>query len=409
MDKQYSYPKNKIKILLLEKIHDAAEQILRNSGYDVETVERALSETELGEKIADVHVLGVRSKTSVTAKHLELGKKLLGVGCFSVGTNNVDLDAATQVGVPVFNAPYGNTRSVAEMTISNILSLSRQIAHKSRLMHNGVWQKTAEGSFEIRDKTLGIIGYGNIGQQVSVLAEAFGMHVYFYDVVKKLPLGNSRQLETLDEVLEKADFLTLHMPALPGAKVFLGESEIARMKPGSFLLNAARGSLIDIEALCQALDSKHLAGAAVDVFPDEPKSNQESFVSPLVDRENVILTPHVGGSTEEAQRNIGNEVAATIVKLIDNGSTVGAVNFPQLDLPVDPSSHRILNIHRNVPGVLSDVNRIISELGANINGQYLGTFGEVGYLIVDINTDVSNKVRDAIRALDSNIKTRILY
>ena len=409
MDKQYSYPKNKIKILLLERIHEAAESILRDSGYDVETVEQALSESELNEKIADVHVLGVRSKTKVEAQHLKLGKKLLGVGCFSVGTNNVDLEAATKVGVPVFNAPYGNTRSVAEMTISNILSLSRQIAHKSRLMHKGVWQKTAEGSFEIRDKTLGIIGYGNIGQQVSVLAEAFGMHVYFYDVVKKLPLGNSRQLETLDEVLEKADFLTLHMPALPSGEVFLGERELAKMKAGSFLLNAARGSLIDIEALCQALDSKHLAGAAVDVFPDEPKSNQESFVSPLVDRENVILTPHVGGSTEEAQRNIGNEVAATIVKLIDNGSTVGAVNFPQLDLPVDPASHRILNIHHNVPGVLSDVNRIISELGANINGQYLGTFGDVGYLIVDINTDVSNKVRDAISALDSNIKTRILY
>ncbi|MCL4130935.1 UNVERIFIED_CONTAM: hypothetical protein GTU68_052809, partial [Idotea baltica] len=403
------YPKSKIKILLLERIHDEARRILSDSGYDVETIDRALTDEELLAKLADVHVLGVRSKTQVNKAHLEVGKKLLGVGCFSVGTNNVDLSAARELGIPVLNAPYGNTRSVAELTISNILSLSRQIAHKSLLMHQGVWQKSAEGSFEVRDKTLGIIGYGNIGQQVSVLAEAFGMHVVFHDSVKKLPLGNSKQLNSLEEVLQRSDFVTLHIPPLAKTKALLGAKEISQMKQGSFLLNAARGSLVDIPALCEALKANHIAGAAVDVFPDEPKSNDDPFISPLIDCENVILTPHVGGSTEEAQLNIGLEVSSAFVKLIDNGSTVGAVNFPQLDLPVDADSHRILNIHRNEPGVLSDVNRIISELGANVNGQYLGTYENVGYLIVDIGVDVSDAVKRALSALPSNIKTRILY
>lgn len=407
--KRTSFPKHKIKFLLLERIHEEAESQLREAGYHVDSIHRAMSSSELLEAISEVHVLGIRSKTQVSAEHLEAAKKLLAIGCFSVGTNNVDLNAATSSGVPVFNAPYGNTRSVAELTLGNILSLARKVSYKNVLLHQGVWDKSAEGSFEIRDKTLGIIGYGNIGQQVSVLAEAFGLHVVFYDIVKKLPLGNSKQLETMEEVLERADFVTLHIPELPSRGVLIGARELARMRKGSYLLNAARGTLVDIQALREALDSGHLAGAALDVFPEEPKSNEDPFETPVMGAANVILTPHIGGSTEEAQRNIGLEVASTFVKLIDNGSTRGAVNFPQVDLPVDPQSHRILNIHRNVPGVLSDVNRIISELGANVTGQYLSTYRDVGYLIVDINRDVSDLVKERISALASNIRTRILY
>lgn len=409
MDKQYSFPKSKIKILLLERVHPLAEQALRQAGYSVETEDRALSSDELLDRIPHVHVLGVRSKTEIRKNHLAAAKRLLSIGSFGVGTNHIDLEAAGLAGVPVFNAPYGNTRSVAELAICNILSLARRSADKNNKMHQGIWDKTATGVFEVRDKTLGIIGYGHIGQQVSVLAEALGLRVLFYDKVKKLPIGNSKQLPTLDELLERSDIVTLHIPALPSARVYLGRAEIAKMKPGSYLLNSARGSLVDLDAAREALETGHLAGAAFDVFPDEPKSNQEPFVSDLCGMSNVILTPHIGGSTEEAQENIGREVAASFVNFIDTGSTANAVNFPQVDMPIDGQSHRILNIHKNVPGVLSEVNTLISELGANVNGQYLSTLGEVGYLVIDLNNNVSDKLCAQLSKLDSNIKTRILY
>lgn len=409
MTKVFSFPKERIKFLLLENIHKNACDRLRAAGYSVEEIGRSLPPEELLEKIKDVHVLGIRSKTKITAEHIQAAKHLLVIGCFGIGTNHIALDAASNAGVPVFNAPYGSTRSVAELAIGNLIALARKSADRNVKMHQGIWDKTAKGNHEVRDKVLGIIGYGHIGQQVSILAEALGMRVIFYDMIKRLPLGNSRQLDSLSEVIANSDFISLHVPALPSGKALIGKQEIVLMKKGAYLINTSRGTLLDFAALKEALEIGQLGGAAIDVYPAEPKSNKEPFQCELAGVENVILTPHLGASTEEAQMHIASEVAVSFVKFVDTGATIGALNFPQVDLPWDGSSHRILNVHRNVPGVLSSVNRIVSEVGANINSQYLNTYKDIGYLVMDVNKEVSDEVKEQIAKLDTSIKTRILY
>jgi D-3-phosphoglycerate dehydrogenase len=409
MAKQFSFPPDKMKVLFLEGIHPAAAERMRQSGYQTEMVKAAYSEDELCMKIGSVHILGIRSKTNVTKKVLEHAKHLLAIGCFCIGTDQVDLDEARRQGVPVFNAPFSNTRSVAELAIAEMIMVARQAAHKSQLLHAGVWEKSADGCCEVRNKTVGIIGYGHIGPQVGLLAEAFGMKVYYFDIVGKLPLGNATPVASLEELLKLSDFVTLHVPDTAETRSMISSQEIEQMKNGSFLLNLSRGRVVDLEAVKYALESKKLAGAAIDVFPEEPKSNDDPFSSPLCGLNNVILTPHIGGSTVEAQRNIGLEVASTFVKYIETGSTTGAVNFPQVELPVVKDSHRILNIHRNVPGVLSSINQIIASMGANIRAQYLETRGDVGYLIIDVDSDISAAVKSSIDELDTSIKTRMLF
>ena len=409
MNKDYSFPKDKIKILLIEGVHPVAIERLKSAGYSVEADGKSLTHEQLLERIADVHVLGVRSKTKIAKEHLQAAKRLLCVGCFGVGTNQVALEDATNLGVPVFNAPFGNTRSVAELTIGSMINLARKIGDKNNLMHKGHWNKSAKGAVEVRDKVLGVLGYGHIGQQVALLAEAIGLRVIFYDKIRRLPLGNARQVDSIEDVLKQSDFVTMHVPALPGNKTLIGRDELAKMKKGSFLLNMSRGSLIDFGALKESIQGGHLGGAAIDVYPAEPKSNDEPFATELAGVENVLLTPHIGGSTEEAQYNIGTEVASVFQKYIDTGATAGAVNFPQIDQPEFPESHRILNIHRNEPGVLKNINQIISDLGANIDSQSLSTYKGVGYLIMDINKSVSDEVKEKISALSTSIKTRILY
>ncbi len=404
-----SYPKERIKVLLLENIHPSAAQLLQQDGLSVEVLSPALSEAELCERIEDVHLLGIRSKTKVTAKVFEHARRLLSVGCFCIGTNQVALDAACKRGVVVFNAPFSNTRSVAELVLCEVIALSRRLMDRSTAMHTGGWNKSATGSFEVRGKTLGIIGYGHIGRQVGVLAEALGMNVLFYDIVTQLPMGNNREVGTLAELLSSSDFVTLHVPATEQTRKMIGAPQLAQMRRGSRLLNLSRGSVVEIDALTDALRSGHLSGAAVDVFPSEPQSNQERFESPLQGVSNVILTPHVAGSTEEAQAAIGKEVAVTLLKFLNTGSTLSAVNFPKVEPPVLRGRHRILNIHRNVPGVLSDINTIISELHANVESQFLDTNADVGYLVMDLDRDVANEVKTRVSALSTNIRTRILY
>lgn len=409
MSKKHSFPKNKIKIALLEKIHPAAEETFREAGYTVESIPNALVNGELKQLLSDVHVVGVRSRTHIRAPQFGDAKRLLSIGCFSVGTDQVDLDAATSAGVVVFNAPYSSTRSVAELTIGNMLSLARRSSEKSAKMHKGVWEKSVSGAIELRDKTVGIVGYGHIGQQVGLLCEALGLNVLFYDTVKKLPLGRARHVETLPELLSQVDFLTTHVPGGPATKHLISKKELAMLKPGSYLLNLSRGSVVDIKALADALKQKHLFGAALDVFPEEPEQSVSEFQSELLGLENVILTPHIGGSTEEAQRNIGKEVANSLIDYLDSGSTEGAVNFPSVNLPLYPEAHRVLYIHQNVPGALSEVTQIIYGLGANIDSQYLSTYRDIGYLIMDINKELSEEVRAKISVLPRAIKTRILF
>jgi D-3-phosphoglycerate dehydrogenase len=404
-----SYPKGKIEVLLLENIHDGARAMFASDGFRVETVPTALTEAELARRIAGVHVLGIRSKTHVSAAVLAAANRLLSLGCFCIGTNQVDLAAANARGVPVFNAPFSNTRSVAEMIIAEVIVLARQLGDRSREVHGGKWRKVAAKSFEIRGKTLGIVGYGHIGRQVGVLAEAMGMRVVFYDHTTKLSMGNNRACDTLKEALGESDFVTLHVPATPETEGMIGPREFAQMKRGAYLLNASRGTVVRIPALAAALESGQVGGAAIDVFPEEPESNGDGFVSALQNLPNVILTPHVGGSTGEAQESIGREVATSLLKFVNAGTTRGAVNFPQIEMPQVPLAHRILNVHRNVPGVLRDVNHIVSELNANILAQTLSTDSEIGYLVTDLEQDVSGEVCDRIAALDTSIRTRILY
>jgi D-3-phosphoglycerate dehydrogenase len=404
-----SFPKSQIKVLLLENIHPLAKEAFLSEGFDVETSSVALKPEELKAKIKDVHVLGIRSKTQIPAEVLAEAKRLLTLGCFCIGTNQVDLEFAKERGIPVFNAPFGNTRSVAEMVISEIIALSRQLFQRSSEVHSKVWKKVSNGCFEVRGKTLGIIGYGHIGSQVSTLAESLGMRVLYYDIISKLPLGNARGCNTLRELLKESDFVTLHVPATPQTHKMIGSTELQVMKKGAYLINASRGTVVQIPALAEALKSGHLAGAGVDVFPEEPEGNNSDFFTELQGISNVILTPHIGGATEEAQANIGTEVPAALIRFVNSGSTSGAVNFPQVDLVPTQEGHRILNVHQNIPGVLSEINGIVSRLGANIQAQTLATDPKIGYLVLDTDRALSQEVKNAIENLGASIKTRMLY
>lgn len=404
-------PKDKIKVLLLENIHDNAIGYLESQGYcSVERLKGALDADELKEKIADVHMIGIRSRTKLTKDVLEAAQKLMCIGAFCIGTNQVDLNAARALGIPVFNAPYSNTRSVAELVLAEIIMLARRIPEKNWSTHDGGWLKTAEGATEVRGKTLGIIGYGHIGTQLSILAEAVGMQVRYYDIVEKLALGNAHSTQTLEEMLAVSDFVTLHVPATPQTKTMFTGKEMAQMKPGAMLINASRGNVVVIEDLVENLKSGHISGAAIDVFPTEPASPKHPFESPLRGMKNVILTPHIGGSTQEAQANIGIEVAEKLVKYSDNGSTLGAVNFPEVQLPLQETGSRFMHIHNNTPGVLSKINDILSKRGMNITGQYLRTDGAVGYVVVDVQEQVQEGqgVRHDLEKIDGTIRTRFL-
>ena len=399
----------RLKVLLLENIHESAQELLAEQGFSVERVTSALPEQELKKRVADVHYLGIRSKTQVTAAVLAEAKELVGLGCFCIGTNQVDLVTAGRRGVPVFNAPFSNTRSVAEMVLAEIIMLSRQLGDRSREVHEGRWRKVSVGSFEVRGKTLGIIGYGHIGRQVGVLCEALGMRIVFYDRAVKLPMGNNKACNSLEELFSESDFVTVHVPATRETNEMIGATEIAQMKRGSYLINAARGNVVQIPALVAALKSGQLSGAAIDVFPEEPESNVDTFKSDLQNLPNVILTPHIGGSTGEAQASIGREVATSLLRFAFTGATIGAVNFPQIEMPRDKDTVRILNVHRNVPGVLRDVNRIVSEHSANIHSQMLSTDADIGYLIMDLDHQVSEGVYTGIANLATSIRTRSVY
>jgi D-3-phosphoglycerate dehydrogenase len=398
-----------LKVLLLENIHPTAREMFAAEGCIVEALPGALKEDELKQKIRDVHVIGIRSKSRITPAVLAEAKNLLSIGAFCIGTNQIALSEANRGAVPVFNAPFSNTRSVAELILSEIVALARQLGDRSSEVHRGQWKKAAVGCYEVRGKTLGIIGYGHIGAQIGVLAEALGLRVIFYDIATKLPLGNVRGCDTLAELLSTADFVTLHVPETPQTKNMIGADELAQMKKGSYLLNASRGTVVVIPALAEALKRGHLAGAAVDVYPEEPETNSDGFKSELQGLPNVILTPHIGGSTVEAQAAIGREVATSLLKFVNQGTTTGSVNFPQVELPPTRGTHRVINVHRNVPGVLRDVNKIVSDLNANIHAQMLATDSEIGTLIMDLDHDVAEAVCSGIAALGTNLRTRILY
>ena len=411
-NKKTSYPKQDIRVLLLEGVSRTAVETFRAAGYtQIEFHEKSLPEDELKRRIAEAHIVGIRSRTQLTAEVLAEARRLLAIGCFCIGTNQVDLEAAELAGIPVFNAPYSNTRSVAELVIAQAILLMRGIPQKNAECHRGGWSKSAAGSHEVRGKTLGIIGYGHIGTQVGVLAEALGMHVLFHDIETKLSLGNARPAIGLDDLLAQSDVVTLHVPETPATQGMFGAAQIAGMKRGAHLINASRGTVVDIDALADALKSGQVGGAAVDVFPVEPKGNAESFESPLRGLDNVILTPHVGGSTLEAQDNIGIEVAAKLVRYSDNGSTLSAVNFPEVTLPGHDGSRRILHIHRNVPGVLSQINDIFRDRGINIDGQFLRTDPKVGYVVIDVTADEeqTTSLREAMAAIDGTLRVRVLY
>ena len=405
-----SLEKSKIRILLLEGVHQSAIDTLNAAGYtNIEYLSHSLAEEELIEKIADAHFVGIRSRTQLTEKVFEAARKLVAVGCFCIGTNQVDLQAATRRGVAVFNAPFSNTRSVAELVLAQAILLLRGVPEKNAKAHRGEWLKSAKNSYEIRGKKLGIIGYGNIGTQFSVLAESLGMDVYFYDVVSKLPIGNATQVGTLQELLNISDVVSLHVPETPATKYMFKAEQFAQMKPGSILMNASRGTVVDIDALADALSSGKLLGAAIDVFPVEPKSNDEEFVSPLREFDNCILTPHVGGSTIEAQENIGREVAEKLAMYSDNGTSVSSVNFPEVALPSHPNQHRLLHIHENVPGVMSEINQVFSENGINVCGQYLQTKEDIGYVVVDVDKAYGELALEKLRQVKGTIRCRVLF
>ena len=397
------------RILLVENIHPVAKEVLENEGFHVDLLTHAPSEDELIQLIPKYSALGIRSKTEITKRVLEHSGSVLTIGAFCIGTNQIDLQAARKKGIAVFNAPHSNTRSVAELVIAEMIALSRQLGDRSMKAHQGEWIKSAEGSREVRGKTLGIVGYGHIGSQVSILAEAMGLKVLFYDVVKKLPLGNARSCATIEELLSSSDFVTLHVPELPETMNMIGAQELSQMKKGACLINASRGTVVVIQALVEALKSKHLGGCAIDVFPVEPASNKEKFVSPLQNLSNVILTPHIGGSTEEAQKAIGLEVAESFRRYLRIGSSSGAVNFPNVDLPIKKGTSRILNVHRNEPGVLGEINTIISNAGANIEGQYLSTDDEIGYLVMDVHSTHAEQLAKDIEKLQRSIRTRVVF
>ena len=405
-----SLAKDKIKVLLLEGVHDSAIELLKQQGYDqLEILKGSLDEDELCEKIKDVHMIGIRSRTQLTEKVFAAAEKLIAVGCFCIGTNQVDLKAAQKHGVVVFNAPFSNTRSVAELVLAETIMLLRGIPQKNAQAHKGGWLKSANHAYEVRGKILGIVGYGHIGSQLSVLAEQLGMQVIYYDVETKLPMGNARSIKRLDDLLAKADVVTLHVPETPSTRWMIGSDQLAKMKPNSLLINASRGTVVDIEALAEALTSGHLAGAAIDVFPVEPQSNQDLFESPLCGIENCLLTPHIGGSTVEAQENIGIEVAGKLVHYSDNGSTLSAVNFPEVSLPQHATARRLLHIHKNQPGMMNAINSILSDFEINVAGQYLQTDENVGYVVMDIDTDNGTELLDKMKAIPGTIRARQLF
>lgn len=402
--------KNDLKVVLFEGIHPSAVEVLQQGGYtNIVTHAKALAGDELLAALADAHFVGLRSRTQLTAEVLAKAPQLAAIGCFCIGTNQVDLKAAMGLGIPVFNAPFSNTRSVAELVLAQIIMLMRGIPEKNAVLHRGGWIKSAAHSYEVRGKTLGIIGYGHIGTQIGVLAEQLGMRVLFADIEAKLPLGNARQTSSLEELLGLSDVVSLHVPETPETKNMFGAAQMAAMKPGSHLINASRGTVVNIDALTAALESRHLLGAAIDVFPTEPQGNDSVFSSPLTKFDNVILTPHIGGSTSEAQVNIGTEVAAKLVRYGNNGSSTTAVNFPEVALPEHTGRSRLLHIHQNVPGVLAHVNERLSAAGINIAAQYLSTFEDLGYVVIDVDSAASLSALDQLRSVPGTIRCRILY
>ncbi|PSJ36791.1 phosphoglycerate dehydrogenase [Zobellella taiwanensis] len=406
----YSLDKEKIKILLLEGVHPGTVESFKMAGYsNIDYLKTSLAEDELKERIKDVHFIGIRSRTQLTDAVLDAADKLVAIGCFCIGTNQVDLSAAEIRGIPVFNAPFSNTRSVAELVLGELLLLLRGIPERNALAHRGVWQKTATHSFEARGKKLGIIGYGHIGTQLGIIAEGIGMQVFYYDIENKLSLGNATQVASLEELLNMSDVVSLHVPETPQTRNMIGAEELAMMKPGAILINASRGTVVDIDALAGALRSKHIAGAAIDVFPVEPKSNDEEFVTPLREFDNVILTPHVGGSTQEAQENIGYEVAGKLIKYSDNGSTLSAVNFPEVSLPSHAGTSRLLHIHYNKPGILSQIAQAFAGDDINIAAQYLQTSPKIGYVVIDVETAQSEQALEKLKAINGTIRARILH
>lgn len=410
MTNKVSLDKSKIKFVLFEGVHQSALDTLHAAGYsNIDYYKKALDSDELKEAIKDAHFIGLRSRTHLTAEMIEAAPKLIAVGCFCIGTNQVDLNAAKARGIPVFNAPFSNTRSVAELVLGEILLLMRNVPQANAEVHRGVWNKSATGSYEVRGKKLGIIGYGHIGSQLSIIAESLGMDVYFYDIENKLPLGNAKQLRSLEELLSSCDVVSLHVPELPSTKNLMNAARIAQLKQGAILINAARGTVVDIDALAQALKDGKLQGAAIDVFPVEPASINEEFVSPLREFDNVILTPHIGGSTAEAQENIGFEVAGKFVKYSDNGSTLSSVNFPEVSLPEHEGTKRLLHIHENRPGILNKLNQIFVEANLNIAAQYLQTDPKIGYVVVDVETNDASPLLTKLKEIDGTIRARVLY
>jgi D-3-phosphoglycerate dehydrogenase len=407
---QQSLEKSKIRILLLEGVHPSAVEAFEAAGYsNIEQHAKSLPPEELKAALAGVHFLGIRSRTQITEEILEAAPKLVGIGCFCIGTNQVDLAATTRRGIAVFNAPFSNTRSVAELVIAEAIILLRGLAAKNAAAHRGEWHKSASNAFEIRGKRLGIIGYGNIGMQLGIIAESLGMQVEFFDVIKRLPLGNARQVSTLDALLSRADVVSLHVPETPATHRMIGERELGQMRRGSILINASRGTVVDIDALSAALASGHLQGAGIDVFPVEPRSNDDEFVSPLREHDNAFLTPHIGGSTVEAQANIGQEVAEKLVRYSDNGTTTSSVNMPEVALPPHDGCHRLLHIHQNIPGVMGGINRVFSENNVNIAAQYLQTNEEVGYVVMDIDAEHSEVALAKLSALEGTLRCRVLF
>jgi D-3-phosphoglycerate dehydrogenase len=407
---QQSLDKGKIKFLMLEGVHPSAIETLRKAGYEnIECHQKALPTEELKTAIASAHFVGIRSRTQLTEEIFTAAGKLVAIGCFCIGTNQVDLQAATRRGILVFNAPFSNTRSVAELVIAEAILLLRGVAEKNAAAHRGQWQKSALKAYEIRGKRLGIIGYGNIGMQLGVIAEGLGMQVQFYDVVNKLPLGNARQVPSLSHLLAHSDVVSLHVPETGSTRNMIGAAELEQMAPGSILINASRGTVVDIDALAATLESGHLAGAGIDVFPTEPRSNADEFVSSLRRFDNTFLTPHIGGSTVEAQENIGMEVAEKLARYSDNGTSISSVNFPEVALPEHEGCHRLLHIHHNVPGVMSAINRVFSDNNLNVSAQYLQTTESIGYVVIDIDAEYSDIALRKLANIDATIRSRVLF
>lgn len=410
MEKKFSFNKKNIRILLLEGIHESSVKTFREAGYsNIEFHKNALDGAELIQKIKDAHIVGIRSRTLLTDEILKCAKKLIAVGCFSIGTNQVNLNSAKLLGIPVFNAPFSNTRSVAELVIAEIIMLMREVPAKNAAAHRGEWLKAAHNSFEVRGKNLGIVGYGHIGSQVSILAESLGMNVFYYDIEKKLSLGKAISCNSLNELLSVADLVTLHVPETDSTRNMISSTQLVQMKKGSFLINASRGSVVDYETVADALRNGYLNGVAADVFPEEPASKNERFYSVLQEFENVILTPHIGGNTSEAQENIGMEVAEKLIRYSDNGSTLGAVNFPQISLVSNKDKQRFLHIHKNMPGLLKDINNVFTGKGINIASQFLQTDSEIGYVIIDTESHLGNDFLTELKSIPNTIKARMLY